>query len=189
MRIPLSWAEDFLVMLLAFFTVMFTYISSVLKFRFSNDVSWLFTYSIKSFQFVFITVSLSDSQSGSSQRVKEKQCITYFIRCIFWKSHFKVENESVVVERRRPIHDRKQRCFKAFRNISKMPPPPWSSYMCGYIRIHTHTSRAVKNLANTPINICYFSSAAVFESSFCCWISGPLNLNGEFSLLLFPEIV
>ena len=110
---------------------------SVLKFRFSNDVSGLFTYSIKSFQFVFITVSLSDSQSGSSQRVKEKQCITYFIRCIFWKSHFKVENESVVVERRRPIHDRKQRCFKAFRNISKMPPPPWSSYMCGYIRIHT----------------------------------------------------
>ena len=162
MRIPLSWAEDFLVMLLAFFTVMFTYISSVLKFRFSNDVSGLFTYSIKSFQFVFITVSLSDSQSGSSQRVKEKQCITYFIRCIFWKSHFKVENESVVVERRRPIHDRKQRCFKAFRNISKMPPPPWSSYMCGYIRIHTHESSRKKSCQ-------YAHKHLLFQFCSCFW--------------------
>ena len=134
----------------------------VLKFRFSNDVSGLFTYSIKSFQFVFITVSLSDSQSGSSQRVKEKQCITYFIRCIFWKSHFKVENESVVVERRRPIHDRKQRCFKAFRNISKMPPPPWSSYMCGYIRIHTHESSRKKSCQ-------YAHKHLLFQFCCCFW--------------------
>ena len=85
MRIPLSWAEDFLVMLLAFFTVMFTYISSVLKFRFSNDVSWLFTYSIKSFQFVFITVSLSDEKVEWIFFSESKGEAVYYI---FYKMHF-----------------------------------------------------------------------------------------------------
>ena len=85
MRIPLSWAEDFLVMLLAFFLRWCLRTKSVLKFRFSNDVSGLFTYSIKSFQFVFITVSLSDEKVEWIFFSESKGEAVYYI---FYKMHF-----------------------------------------------------------------------------------------------------
>ena len=58
---------------------------SVLKFRFSNDVSGLFTYSIKSFQFVFITVSLSDEKVEWIFFSESKGEAVYYI---FYKMHF-----------------------------------------------------------------------------------------------------
>ena len=82
----------------------------------------------------------------------------------FWKSHFKVENESGTEqkEKKRPYKTGfKAQSFEYF----------WVWWSFEYVRgaKAADLQKAVKNLANTPtINICYFSSYTAFESSLNC---------------------